>query len=139
MKNNLNKTAADGVPLSLSEVMAGFPSPADDFLEGDLNFNEYLVKNPPSTFCVRVKGESMTGAGIFPGDILVVDRSLEACHRQIVIAAVDGELTVKRLLRSQKSWILAAENNQYRPVSVDTESELLVWGVVTAVIRRLSR
>lgn len=125
------------VPLSLTEVAAGFPSPADDFLESTLDLNEYLVTNPPSTFLVRVSGQSMTGAGIFPGDILVVDRSLNSGHGKIIIAVVDGEMTVKRLIKGAKGWFLQAENRRYPAIHVEGKSELTMWGVVVAVIRKL--
>ena len=125
------------IPVSLAEVSAGFPSPADDFLEDSLDLNDYLVPNPTATFMVRVNGNSMTGAGIFSGDVLVVDRSLEAGHSHIVIAVVDGELTVKRLLRTVKGWMLEAENPAYPNIHVTGNSELVIWGVVRAVVRRL--
>lgn len=134
-----NHQQSNELPLSLSEVMAGFPSPADDFLESSLDLNEYLVKNPPSTFLVRVSGESMTGAGIFPGDILVVDRSLTAGANMVIIAVVDGEMTVKRLMRGSDGWFLQADNRRYPPIKISGRSELLVWGVVVAVVRRLER
>ena len=128
---------SNAVPLSLTEVAAGFPSPADDFLESELDLNEYLVSNPPSTFLVRVSGLSMTGAGIFPGDILVVDRSLNSGHNKIIIAVVDGEMTVKRLMRGPKGWFLQAENRRYPPIHIEGKSELVIWGIVVAVIRKL--
>lgn len=125
------------VPLSLTEVAAGFPSPADDFLESELDLNEYLIESPPSTFLVRVSGLSMKNAGIFPGDILVVDRSLSACHNKIVIAVVDGEMTVKRLMKGAEGWFLKAENRAYSSIQLGEKSELSIWGVVVAVIRKL--
>lgn len=134
-----NHQQSNELPLSLAEVMAGFPSPADDFLESSLDLNEYLVKNPPSTFLVRVSGDSMTGAGIFPGDILVVDRSLTAGPNMVIIAVVDGEMTVKRLMRGRDGWFLQADNRRYPPIKISGRSELLVWGVVVAVVRRLER
>ena len=134
MKNNKEQIL---IPVSMADVMAGFPSPADDFLEAALDLNEHLIRNPAATFMVRVSGYSMTGSGIWPGDILVVDRSIQADHNRIIIAAVDGELTVKRLLRTEDGWSLSADNPRYPAIKVTGSSELSVWGLVTAVVRRL--
>lgn len=125
------------IPLSMVAVEAGFPSPADDFLEAGLDLNDYLVRNPVATFMVRVSGYSMTGSGIYPRDILVVDRSLQANNNQVIIALVDGELTVKRLMRAKDGWSLVADNRSYPPIKVTGNSELSVWGVVVAVVRRM--
>ena len=125
------------LPMSLTEVMAGFPSPADDFLESSLDLNEYLVTNPPSTFLVRVSGLSMQDGGIFPGDILVVDRSLNAEHGKIIVAVLDGEMTVKRLMKGAEGWLLQAENCRFKSIRIGEKSELTVWGVVVAVVRKL--
>ena len=115
-------------------VPAGFPSPADDYLEGKLDLNQHLIKHPAATFFVRVSGESMIGAGIHPGDILVVDRSLEPAQRKIVIAVVDNELTVKRFRRVRGRVILMPENEDYEPIEIGEGTEFEVWGVVTTVI-----
>ncbi len=125
------------LPLSLAEVMAGFPSPADDFLETSLNLHHYLVRNEPSTFLVRVKGDSMVGAGILSGDILVVDRSLSGGEGRIVIANVNGEMTVKRLRQERGEWYLQADNIRYSAIRIGGLSELSVWGVVVGVVRRV--
>jgi DNA polymerase V len=124
-------------PLFLSGVSAGFPSPADDYLDRKLDLNEHLVKNPAATFFVRVAGDSMIGAGINDNDILVVDRSLEPCSGSIVIAVVNGELTVKRLIRNRNSCRLAAENPDYPDLEIDGEIPLEIWGVVTYAIHSL--
>ena len=124
-------------PLFLSGVSAGFPSPADDYLDRKLDLNEHLVKNPAATFFVRVAGDSMIGAGINDNDILVVDRSLEPCSGNIVIAVVSGELTVKRLLRNKTSCRLAAENPNYPDLKIDEETPLEIWGVATYAIHSL--
>ena len=124
-------------PLFLSGVSAGFPSPADDYLDRKLDLNEHLVRNPAATFFVRVAGDSMTGAGINDNDILVVDRSLEPCNGSIVIAVVNGELTVKRLLKNKNSCRLAAENPDYPDLEIDEETPLEIWGVVTYAIHSL--
>lgn len=123
-----------GLPLYGAKVSAGFPSPADDFLEGTLDLNEYLIKHPSSTFFVRVSGESMVKAGIFPNDILVVDRSLNPAHGKIVIAIVNNELTVKRLHRLENEIKLLPENDHYSPILISNEDELIIWGVVTQVL-----
>ena len=124
-------------PLFLSGVSAGFPSPADDYLDRNLDLNEHLVKNPAATFFVRVAGDSMTGAGINDNDILVVDRSLEPCSGSIVIAVVNGELTVKRLLKSRNSCRLIAENAAYPDLEINEETPLEIWGVATYAIHSL--
>ena len=125
------------VPLFSQSVRAGFPSPAADYVEGGLDFNELLINDTATTFVVRAEGESMLGAGIFPGDFLVVDRSLVARTGDIVIAALDGEFTVKRLKRDEGHFVLAPENPAYPVVRVDEASELSIWGVVTYVLHGL--
>lgn len=124
-------------PLFLSGVSAGFPSPADDYLDRKLDLNEHLVKNPAATFFVRVAGDSMTGTGINDNDILVVDRSLEPSSGNIVIAVVNGELTVKRLLRNLNSCRLVAENPDYPDLEINEETPLEIWGVATYAIHSL--
>jgi DNA polymerase V len=114
-------------------VQAGFPSPADDYMEEKLDLNRFLVKNPSATFYVKVEGVSMVGAGIYPKDILIVDRSLQAKNNDIIIALVNGEFTVKRLnILADKVW-LVAENPNYKPLDV-SETAFQVWGIVTYVI-----
>lgn len=124
-------------PLFLSNVSAGFPSPADDYIDRELDLNEYLIANPAATFFVRVAGDSMIGAGINHDDILIVDRSLEPAGGRIVIAILDGELTVKRLLKTADSCLLRAENPLYPDTEIDRSMELEIWGVVTCAIHRL--
>ena len=126
-----------GHPLVQAYVPAGFPSPADDYLERKLDLNDYLVRHPAATFFVRVSGDSMTGAGIHSGDLLVVDRSLEPRNNSVVIAGVDGELTVKRMRKRGGEIHLVPDNGDYRPIEVGEETSLEIWGVVTAVIHRL--
>ena len=122
--------------LVLAPVEAGFPSPAGDYMESPLNFNERLVPRPASTFCVRVRGDSMTGVHIQNGDLLVVDRSLDPRNGDIVIAAIDGELTVKRLKQSASSARLQAANPRYRDIPLNDERQCELWGVVTYVIHK---
>ena len=124
-------------PLARAPASAGFPSPADDFLEKRLDLNEYLIGNPAATFFVRVAGDSMQGAGIHDGDILVVDRSLAAEAGHVVIAVLGGEMVVKRLRRAQGKWWLVPENPHYRPLEIAEESGLVIWGVVMHVIHTL--
>jgi DNA polymerase V len=125
---------AGAVPLFSSSVAAGFPSPADDFVEKKLDLNELLVRHPSATFFVRVDGDSMEGAGIQSGDILVVDRALQAAAGRVVVAVLDGELTVKRLERRGRELLLVAENSRYEPIRVTDQTDFQVWGVVTHVI-----
>ena len=107
------QTFREGLPLYLSPVKAGFPSPADDFIDRKLDLHEYLVHNEAATFFLRAQGDSMEGAGIHDGDLLIVDRSVEAAHYKVVIAAIDGELTVKRLQRTKGKIVLISNNLDY--------------------------
>ena len=125
------------LPLFTGKVAAGFPSPADDYVEKTLDLNELLVQKPAATFFVRAQGESMLGAGIHPNDILVVDRSIEPVPGKIVICALNGELTVKRLKRDNEHWQLKAENPAYADIVLHDELEMVIWGVVTNVIHPL--
>jgi DNA polymerase V len=125
------------LPLFGHKVPAGFPSPADDYLEATLDLNEYLVPHQEASFFVRVKGHSMTGAGIFDGDLLVVDRSIEPAPGKIIIAVVDGELTVKRLAIEDGRPVLKAQNPHFKDIVLRDAQELLCWGVVTSTIRKL--
>jgi len=124
-------------PLAQAYVPAGFPSPADDYMERPLDLNEYLIRHPAATFFVRVSGDSMTGAGIHSGDLLVVDRAVEPRNDSVVIAGLDGELTVKRIRKHGGSVWLVPDNDDYSPIEVGEETGLDIWGVVIAVIHRL--
>jgi len=126
------------LPYFESRVQAGFPSPADDFSEGTLDLNSYLIKHKAATFFVRVTGDSMTGVGIFPGDILIVDRSLPHHSGKIVIAVLNGEMTVKRFKQEGDKIFLCPENDKYPPLSVLEDEDFSIWGVVTNVIHPLS-
>lgn len=125
-----------GLPLYLATVPAGFPSPAEDYIDRKLDLNEHLVRHPAATFFVRVDGDSMRDAGVASGDILVVDRAVEARDGRIVIAALDGELTVKRLGRRNGRPLLVPENPDYAPVEVAPEASFEIWGVVTYIIHK---
>lgn len=132
-----DRSTENRCPLYLSTVEAGFPSPAEDYVEGSLDLNEYLIKHPAATFFVRVSGDSMINAGIFPGDILIVDRSLEPVDKKIVIAVLDGELTVKRLRYRAGIPSLEPENDNYSPIRISEEMSFEIWGVVTNVIHKV--
>ena len=125
-------------PLPFFEVglPAGFPSPADDFVERSLDLHELLVDHPAATFFVRVEGDSMCGAGIASGDILIVDRSLTAQSGKIVVALLNGEFTVKRFVRKGEKILLVPENPRFQPIEVTEEADFQVWGVVTYVVHR---
>ena len=126
------------LPLFVSKVSAGFPSPAQDYVEQTLDLNELCIKRPAATFFVRVEGESMIDAGIFHNDILVVDRSVKPQHGDIVVAQVDSEFTVKELcLRPQ--LMLVPRNCAYQPICLANDNELQIFGVVTNVVRQMSR
>lgn len=127
-----------GLKLALysSKVQAGFPSPADDYIERYLDLNSEYIKHPAATFLLTATGESMIDAGIFPNDVLVVDRSLEPTDNSIVIAALDGELTVKRLSRSHNKVQLLPANPKFSPIDITAEQDMVIWGVVTLVLHR---
>jgi len=122
------------IPIYGSSVAAGFPSPADEYLEGKLDLNQHLIHHPLATYFVRVSGESMLGAGIHPGDLLIVDRSIDARDGKIIVAVVNGELLVKRLKLEGDRAILVAENPDYPQLRITEAMEFQVWGVVTNVI-----
>ena len=122
------------LPIYGGKVAAGCPAPTDDYIEGMMDLTEHLINDPSTTFFVRVTGYSMINAGIHPEDILVVDRSLEPRHGKIVIAAVEGELTVKRLYKKNNQVRLMPENEDFDPIEIGPEEVLHIWGVVTNVI-----
>lgn len=122
------------LPIYGGKVAAGCPAPTDDYIEGMMDLTEHLINDPASTFFVRVTGYSMINAGIHPDDILVVDRSLTPRHGKIVIAAVEGELTVKRLYQKDEKVRLMPENDEFAPIDISAEQALHIWGVVTNVI-----
>jgi len=125
------------LPVFSSKVQAGFPSPADDYIEEYLDLNTKFIKHPSATFVLQVTGESMVDAGIFPGNWLLVDRSLEATDGRIVIAALNGELTVKRLSKKDGCVQLLPANSQFKPIDITQDCDMVIWGVVTLVLNEL--
>lgn len=123
------------VPLVEASAACGFPSPADDYLDRPLDFNELLIENAPATFVVRVAGDSMTGIGLFPGDLAVVNRAKTPVDGAIVVALVDGEFTLKRYRRRGSRTWLEAENPAFRDIEIAEGMSFEVWGVVTRSIR----
>jgi DNA polymerase V len=126
------------IPLYVDSVSAGFPSPAQDFVEKSLDLNEFCVAHPNATFYVRAQGDSMIEAGIHSGDVLVVDRSLTARHSDIVIACIHGEMTVKTL-ELKPNVLLRPKNKAYKAIHITEESQLEIFGVVTGVVRKYER
>ncbi len=133
LKDTLSKEC---VPLYLSSISAGFPSPAADYAEEGLDFNELLIHRKASTYCLRVSGESMIGAGILPGDIIVVDRSLHPVNHDIVVAALNGEFTVKRFFQQHRRVVLKPENHLYPNIIIGPEEDFCLFGVVTSIVRQ---
>lgn len=125
------------VPLVESSVEAGFPSPADDYLDQPLNFNELLIENPAATFAVRISGESMSGAGLYPGDIAIVNRARRAVNGNVILALVDGDFTIKRYRNRGGLIRLTAENPAFSDIPITADTAFEVWGVVTHSIRML--
>jgi len=124
------------LPMYKSEIKAGFPSPASDYIESTLDLNQFLIKHPAATFFVRVEGDSMIDAGIHSGDILIVDRAVQAEKQKIVIAAVNGELTVKRIWYDGDKLFLQSGNINFTPIEITPDMDFHIWGVVTYVIHK---
>ena len=134
---------ADAAPLPLAflgrVLPAGFPSPADDYLEGEIDLARLLVERPAASFVMRVSGHSMSGAGILDGDLVVVDRSIDARPGHVVVAVLDGEMTIKRLRRRRDGrLVLKAEHPDYPELIIREETPAEVWGVVVGVVRKLA-
>ena len=125
------------LPLAGERVAAGFPSPADDYVEVGIDLNEQLIHHPTSTFFLRVSGDSMLGAGIHDGDLLVVDRSLDARPGRVVVAMLDGAFTLKRLVRHRGRLRLEAANSAYPPLELHRCGDVQIWGVAIHVIHPL--
>jgi len=131
------KASSKSIDFYLQNIPAGFPSPAEDFLEKRLDLNDYLIKNQSATFLVKVEGASMIGAGIHHGDVLVVDRSVEPESNKIVLGVLNGEFTVKRLVKREKEVYLMPENDSFQPIKLSPEMDFQVWGVVTFVLHKV--
>ena len=126
-----------GLPLANSAVSAGFPSPADDFKELRISLDQEVVKNEEATFYARVAGQSMQGAGLDDGDLLVIDRSKEPEDNAIAVCFIEGEFTVKRLKVEASCIYLMPENPNYKPIKVTEDQQLIIWGVVTYVVKKI--
>ena len=131
------KGNSTGLWLVEQGISAGFPSPADDFKEIRISLDKELVKNQESTFYARVSGDSMLGAGIDDGDLLVIDKSLSPENGKIAVCFIDGDFTVKRIVKEKGKLYLKAENKKYKSIELSEESELIVWGIVEYVIKKL--
>ena len=125
------------LPFVANGISAGFPSPADDFLDLNIDLNKYLIKNPSTMFFGRVRGDSMVDAGIHDGDLLIIDKSLEPKEGKIAVCFIDGEFTVKRIKIDKDCVWLVAENQNYKPIKVTKDNDLIIWGIVTNVIKTL--
>jgi DNA polymerase V len=123
------------LPLVDTGISAGFPSPADDFLDTSIDLNKALIKNKDATFYGRVKGDSMVGAGIHDGDLLIIDKSIEPKNGKIAVCFIDGDFTVKRIKITKDVIWLIAENTNYKPIKVTKDNDFLIWGIVTNVIK----
>ena len=134
MNSIINISTDLSLPLFSSKAACGFPSPADDYIEHNLDLNQYLIKHPAATFFVRAEGDSMRGVGILPGDLLIVDKSLVPKDNSIVLAVINGEFTVKRLKIIAGKGFLYPANKYYQPIAISTVDGLQFWGVVTHAI-----
>jgi len=123
--------------LYTNSISAGFPSPAEDFLDKKLDLNDYLIKNPSATFFVKVNGNSMINAGISNGDILIVDRSLEPSDGKVVIGIINGEFTVKRIIKKGKKIFLKPENENFNPIEITEDMNFKIWGIVSYTIHKI--
>ena len=136
MKGMSETSSAIELPLIEAYVSAGFPSPADDYIETRLDLNKALILSPSSTFFARVKGDSMKDAGIGEGDILIIDRSLPYRNGSVVLCMIDGEYTVKRLVKGNNKHYLLPENPDYDPIELREDMDITIWGVVTYNIKK---
>lgn len=125
------------LPLVDAFINAGFPSPADDYLDQKLDLNHLLIKNPSSTFFARVRGNSMIDAGIHDGDILIIDKSLEPKQTSVLVCLMDGEFTVKKIMKSNGDFYLMPQNKDFKPIKIEKNSNFRLWGVVTYCIHKL--
>ena len=125
------------IPFFGSQIPAGFPSPADDYLEMSLDLNEHLIRNPSSTFFARVTGSSMINSGIYDGDIVIIDKSLQPKNDSILVCIIDGEFTIKRFKKADgNTAYLMPDNPNFKPIKVDQNNDFTIWGVVTYTIHK---
>ena len=134
---DIDSEVLKSIPLYEQTVQAGFPSPADDFLDLDINLQDFLIKHPSATFCVRVNGSSMEKANIYSGDVMIVDKSLSPKNNSIVLAVIDSEFTVKRIKKNGTKLYLNPENDAFNPIEITEEMNFNVWGVVTHIIHEV--
>ena len=134
-KPNLDESHS--IPFTSNNISAGFPSPADDFKEIRISLDKELVKNGDATFYAKVSGDSMINAGLSDGDLIVIDRSLNPEHNKIAVCFIDGDFTVKRIIKKEGDLYLKPENKNYKPIKIDVENQLQIWGIVTYVIKSL--
>ncbi|MCQ2264775.1 MAG: translesion error-prone DNA polymerase V autoproteolytic subunit [Bacteroidales bacterium] len=125
------------IPFIENTISAGFPSPAEDYLESGIDLNKELIRHPSTTFFGRVKGDSMSGAGIFEGDILVIDKSIDAKDDDIAVCFIDGEFTLKRIKKDKNAVWLVPANDKYKPIKVTADNDFLIWGIVTSIVRKI--
>lgn len=130
-------TGSLNLPFVEQGISAGFPSPADDFLDLSIDLNKEFIKHPSTTFYGRVRGDSMVNAGLNDGDLLIIDKSLNPENGKIAVCFIDGEFTVKRIKTFKNSIFLIAENEKYQPIKVNEDNEFLIWGIVTTVIKKV--
>jgi len=134
--HSLSKKGFKRIPLYNTSVAAGFPSPAEDHTDIKLDLNEHLISHPSATFYIYVKGHSMKNAGIYDGDLMIVDRAVEPSMKSIVVAVIDGEFTVKRISRLNNKLYLLPDNNEYSPIEIKESSNFQIWGVVIYTIHK---
>lgn len=125
------------IPFIENTISAGFPSPAEDYLESGIDLNKELIHHPSTTFFGRVKGDSMSGAGILEGDILVIDKSIDAKDDDIAVCFIDGEFTLKRIKKDKNAVWLVPANDKYKPIKVTADNDFLIWGIVTSIVRKI--
>ena len=134
---SLEKSKLQKRPIVNEDIAAGFPSPAEDFKEVRISLDKELVKNEEATFYARVRGNSMVDANIEDGDLLVIDRSIESRNGKVAVCMIDGEFTIKRLKIEKECVYLMPENKSYKPIKVEEGNELIIWGIVTYVIKKV--
>lgn len=135
----VNNATELSLPFMENTISAGFPSPAEDYLENGIDLNKELIRHPSTTFFGRVKGDSMCGAGIYEDDILVIDKSLDARNDDIAVCFIDGEFTLKRIRKEKDAVLLIPANEKYKPITVTSDNDFIIWGIVTSIVRKIRR